>query len=341
MAEQDKMLVAATLPLVQKGRQAVRVLVARAMYRAGSGDMDRAFDDLMACHRLARLTGQGFTLLEALVAIAINQMALEAEKALLAGNSLTAEHRLRLRAQLDQLPPLPDMADRLDEGERLVYLDIVCAMARGVTDTIQQNDTDNPSSAIARILVDQSLGSAIDWDIVLKSGNQWYDRFVEIGRIENRKEQLQRVQIFKDEIMALAPSKTAPKLVISALLAPRATASQQISNALIALLLPAMDAAFTAERRDGTNQSLVMIGIALADYRDVHQQFPQRLDQLVPKHLDQIPLDPMWGKPFTYQKTDAGYLLYAFGQNGQDDGGRTADDDDGSDDLVIRVSARP
>ncbi len=52
------------------------------------------------------------------------------------------------------------------------------------------------------------------------------------------------------------------------------------------------------------------------------------------KFLARIPLDPLWGEPFTYKKTDKGYLLYGLGQ---DDRGRTDDD---ADDLTIAVPGK-
>jgi hypothetical protein len=335
--DDDKLLLMAILPLAQNSRMAARALVTRAMYRAGSGDPDKAVDDLMACHRLARLTGEGFTLLEGLVAVSVNQMALEAEKVMIAREVFSAKQRSRLRTELGQLAPLPSMADRLDQGERIVYLDALCAMARGITNVIEQGGDDSASSVIARALAEQTLGAAIDWNIPLKAGNEWYDRIAKIGRIDNRVQQLQQLELLEKDIKALAESTKRPKLVLSAILAPRATASQQISNVLISLLLPAMNAAFTAERRDQTMQSLVILGLALADYRDLHQRFPDRLDQLAPKHIDRVPLDAMWGEPLTYKRTEAGYVLYALGRNGQDDGGSTSDTGDGPLDFVLAV----
>jgi hypothetical protein len=333
----EQSVIAALLPLLQHSRQAARALVARAMYRAGNGEMDKAIEYLMACHRLARLTGEDPTLLSGLVAIAMNQLALNAEQVLIARQALSPKQRSRLRNELDQLSPLPSMADRLDQGERITYLDIVCGMARGISKFVDQGRGDDPSSAIARVLAEQTLGAAIDWNIPLKTGNEWYDRIVKIGRIEDRKEQLQQFDLLKKDIKALEPAANSPKLVVSAILAPRATASQQIAHVLILMLFPATDAAFTAERRNQTNRSLVDLGLSLADYRDEHERFPDRLDQLVPKHLDRVPLDVMWGEPFSYKKTATGYVLYGLGQDGQDDGGSASDTGEGPLDFVIAV----
>ena len=60
------------------------------MLRVGEGKVDEAWEDLLACHRLARLVGQGPTLVEALVAIAIDGMACAGDQGLVQHARLTA-----------------------------------------------------------------------------------------------------------------------------------------------------------------------------------------------------------------------------------------------------------
>jgi hypothetical protein len=335
-SDEAQTLVAMLLPVAQNNRQAARALVTRAMYRAGNGDFEAAVEDLVACQRLARLSAQGFSLIESLIGLAMNQMALHAEATLVAEDKWTASQRAMLRKQLEQLPPMRSMADAIDQGERLVYVDIVSRMARGLTRAIEELGQ-GKFSAIEHAMSDATVGRAMDWDIVLKTGNEWYDRVVAIAGIADRKEQLKRFRKFDQDLKALAQAPSSPKLVFGAILAPRATVSQQFANRLLLVLLPAMGAAIDAERRNETIQGLVTLGLALADYRDEHKRFPDTLDQLAPKYLDKVPLDSMWGEPFVYKKVDEGYVLYGRGRNGQDDGGSISDSGDGPEDLVIAV----
>lgn len=39
------------------------------------------------------------------------------------------------------------------------------------------------------------------------------------------------------------------------------------------------------------------------------QKYPDRLDPLVPKYLDALPIDPKTGRTLTYRRVAAGYLL--------------------------------
>ena len=76
-------LIAVLLPAIQKSRSAARMLTARAMLNVKAGKPDAAWNDLIACHRLARHVGAGPTLIEALVGYAILSIATESTAAFL------------------------------------------------------------------------------------------------------------------------------------------------------------------------------------------------------------------------------------------------------------------
>jgi hypothetical protein len=337
--DEEQTLVAVLLPVAQNSRQAARALVTRAMYRAGSGDFDAAVEDLMSCHRLARLTTQGFSLIESLVGLAIDGMALDAEAALVAEGSLTAGQRATLRKELQQLPPMRSMAHALGQGERLMYLDSVCWIARRGASAMKRLTgmiTETPPG-MADLLANVAGDVLIDWNVPLKVGNEWYDRYVKAAAITDAKERLKALAEIEADVKAAAARSRDAGSVLGLFFSPRLSASQKMADVFIALLLPALNAALSAEHRNEAKLTLVKLGLALADYRDQHQRFPNSLDQLAPQYVEKIPLDPMWGDPFIYKKTDHGYLLYGLGRNGQDDGGRTSDANDSADDLVIAV----
>jgi hypothetical protein len=124
-------LIGALLPGVQKCRELVNALAARAMLRVAEGKFDAAWEDLLACHRLGRLVARGATLIEALVGIAIDHITTQADLAYLESANLTSgQVRDRLK-DLQGLPPLPPLGDKLDLGERFMYLDCVQLVRRG------------------------------------------------------------------------------------------------------------------------------------------------------------------------------------------------------------------
>lgn len=61
---------------------------------------------------------------------------------------------------------------------------------------------------------------------------------------------------------------------------------------------------------------------ALGEYHRQNNQYPDRLDQLVPEFLPRLPIDYADRKTLRYRRTGDAYILYSVGVNGVDDGGR-------------------
>jgi hypothetical protein len=74
-----------------------------------------------------------------------------------------------------------------------------------------------------------------------------------------------------------------------------------------------------------TTRNMVITAIALKRYQLQHQQFPASLNELTPELLNAVPVDWMVGQPLRYRRNaDGTFLLYSVGENGQDDGGNPA-----------------
>src|SRR4029077_19596362 len=99
-------------PTLQQCRHLAGALAARFMLKTSQGALADAWQDLLACHRLARLVGSGPTLVDGLVGIAIDGVASRAEPALLNNgdpSALPIESCLR---DLQKLPPMPPLAEK-------------------------------------------------------------------------------------------------------------------------------------------------------------------------------------------------------------------------------------
>jgi hypothetical protein len=70
--------------------------------------------------------------------------------------------------------------------------------------------------------------------------------------------------------------------------------------------------------------SLLTLEMNLRCYRAEHGQPPATLDELVPRYLKTLPLDPFSGKPLIYRPQGTNWLLYSVGPDGVDDGGKPA-----------------
>jgi hypothetical protein len=77
--------------------------------------------------------------------------------------------------------------------------------------------------------------------------------------------------------------------------------------------------------REQAEMRLLIAELALQAYRHKHGQLPTWLDELVPEHLTEAPIDPLSpdSSPLKYRRTNDGYLLYSVGFNGIDEGGAT------------------
>lgn len=100
------------------------------------------------------------------------------------------------------------------------------------------------------------------------------------------------------------------------------------------------DAWRQAVDRNATRFKLTQLAVVLEGYRIAHGRFPRKLSELSPRFFKRIPTDPFSGKPLVYKPQPKGYLLYAVGENGKDDGGRTFDSQPPADDVAVRIRRR-
>ena len=79
-----------------------------------------------------------------------------------------------------------------------------------------------------------------------------------------------------------------------------------------------------AHVRTQTVRRLLIAELALRAFQLEHSAPPDRLEQLTPEFLAELPVDPFdpQGHPLRYLRTDDGYVLYSVGADGDDDGGR-------------------
>lgn len=107
------------------------------------------------------------------------------------------------------------------------------------------------------------------------------------------------------------------------------------------LFFPAIEQCdMAAERlcqvRDGT-----LTAMALELYHRRHGDWPETLEQLVPRDLPEVPLDRFTGQALRYRIQDGRPLVYACGMDQQDDGGRHPSLLAGSGDMHQHIFGKP
>ncbi|MCS6976040.1 MAG: hypothetical protein NZM31_03385 [Gemmatales bacterium] len=327
-------VVFALLPNVPKCREAVKALTARAMLKVAEGDYESAWQDLLACHRLARLLGQGSTLVEYISGLAVEQMACQADLVFLDSANLTSEQIKRYLGDLQALPPLSSPADKFDVAERVVCLDMLQLARRGEMGQFTALGTGTPSRK-ATWFERQALAN-VDWEPVFRNANEWYDRLAKALRENDRTTREKALQEIDAELARRRRDLSGPNIVF-AWLSPRKNLGVAISETLMSLLTPAvLRVQKSHEKTEQTHRNL-LIAFALAAYRSEHGQYPETLDALAPEYLPTVPNDVFTGKPLIYRRTQQGYLLYSPGPNDLDEAGRGADDDPRGDDISVRM----
>jgi hypothetical protein len=337
-------LMGVLMPSAQKCREVATLLSCRAMLRVGEGKFDEAWQDLLACHRLGRLVARGATLIEALVGIAIDAVACNADLAYLERTKLTPRQIRDRVKDLRGLPAMPPVADKIDLAERYTFLDSVQFIRRGgigKMEGLAGGKMEKPTKEELKGL------EKIDWKPAFREGNRSYDRLVAALRHKDRSERKKDLDQLEADIKKLRADATDPQKLLLLMMAKAPpdkidkdmakAIGEAIGSALITLLMPAAGKVQDAHDRAEQIQRNVQVAFALAAYHHDRGRYPARLDDLVPTYIKAVPVDLFSGKPLIYGLSGKGYLLYSVGANGKDDGGRWYDDVPPGDDPRVRM----
>jgi len=135
-------LIAADLPMATESRSIARALAARAMLRLKEGQIDEAWQDLLAVHRLAHLVAQGETVVEWFVGYGIKMEACTAQRAILQDADLSPKQIESMRDDLDKLPQFPGIVDKRNLGDRFTCLDSVYNLAPEISGRMAERVND-------------------------------------------------------------------------------------------------------------------------------------------------------------------------------------------------------
>jgi len=349
-AQPSPELISILLPSAQHTREIARGLALLANRRIADGRLDDAIRISRVIHRIGRLSSAGGTLIEGLVGIAIDGIGFELDNRLINTPAISKASLSKLQSQLEKLPPMSSLAEKIDLTERYMYLDTTIALARHgpqalslVTDGSAAND-----SPILSSLAKAVSGSLVDWDLVLKSGNYWYDEFKRINDIKSFSQRAIENKKLEVRLTALRvevgnPATIAKQILFSGKSIPEIT-SAQMSNILVGLLVPAVQAAVSAEIRNDARMGVTLTACALQAYHRDNNRYPDSLAALGGVYIKKLPEDPFRGKSLIYRLQAKGFLLYSVGPNLKDEGGKGRDDDNGTrnftDDIRFKIAPK-
>jgi hypothetical protein len=325
-------LLGAVMPILQGCRELASALICRAMRRLVNGDFDGAWNDILACHRLARLVGRGGKLIELLVGIAIDRIAEKADVLFVEQGELTSNHALACLHDLRHLPPMAAVADKIDLGERLMLLDAIMFTAR-TWPTSQQGLSSATRSPAPK---DKVFTRNVNLDPAFRNANTWTYRLVAGLRTADRTEREKGLTPIDQDVQALRRKVHGTGWMEIFFMAPQRR-GEMIGDTLILLMMPAFNKLqHVAEAREQFERNLY-VAFALAAYQRDHNRYAAKLEELAPNCLEKVPDDLFSGKPLIYRPEGKGYLLYSVGVNGIDEDRRGPDDEPRGDDLSVRI----
>jgi hypothetical protein len=275
--------------------------------------MEDAWQDALACHRLARLIAQGPMLVDGLVAIAIDGIAVNVDCSIAGSDRLTAEQARRFGRQFAELPPLAGVADKIRLGERFVALDAIVDVA-----------TSSNSVAAAAGLGIWMQGipprwtpnQHVDWDAALRLVNFWFDRMAKVAAITLPPEKRKATATVDGDVRQMIAETCGPQLDPLGY-SDRAT-SDSTEKAFAYMLLSAELAAVNAEDRHLEHREMCRLAFALAAFRIDHGRYPTALSELVPRYIEAVPKDRFSGADLHFKPETDGYYLYGAGSDGND-----------------------
>ena len=324
-------LYAILLPDVQANRNFGRELSVRVTERLGRGDVDGAWYDVMSMLYLSRKHYiHDPIIVTNLVGIAIEEMGRKSAELILRQNNLTPEQLERFAQDLDSLPRKSVLSFDLEHtfvysGLQILQndMDIFVALVGGN----QKPSFTNLETFFLWLFGGGTAGESLlpryitllpfDRNIAGKRMTDFFQTAQQkSGTLAWNINSTVVKQYLKNMEELALEKKLQLESSLNLLRVPLIrTRSELIADSVISLFLPAMQAAQHALDRANTHFELLRLAVALERYKADNEKYPQALDELVPKYLIEVPLEPFTGRQsFVYKPApdaDTAFLIHS------------------------------
>jgi hypothetical protein len=298
---------------------------ARAMLRAGTGDVDGAVRDLVDMKKLARRLPDEGMVLGVLLGYVLDRMANAGVNGMAMSGKLSAAQCDALSKAID-MPAMPTIADALDTLERWRTISIVIALSSRGVEPLIGNDPQAQLSEPANILRSVDM-SAMEWNAALKMINERRDAEIAavkaptvegmnqgIAKLKGEREGWQKD--FRAHKERLDRVKDESKEVYVA----------RVTHGLMVSLLNSDLASREGDRRAlELRGEMLPIFLAAAKVKAKTGAWPKVLAELEPAAIRQVPVDPyaLKGEKVVYRLVDGKPRLLSVGPDRE---AETADD---------------
>jgi len=287
------------LPVLNRYKKVAHLLGLRICWRAYHRDPSGAFDDYLALQRFGgHLEARGL-LIEQLVGIAIEAIAHQRVSMVLDKVEVPADILEKAQQELQRLYDSQEPVVSFQAEEIFWY------------DWVQRAYTDNG----------QGGGRPLKEALPIAVGD-WKDALLGLATFSypGRQEMVERIEQFYSQAELL--QKQTPRQAESE---NKAKQLDEIAehSAMLQPLAPAYARVSNIAWRMKTGRWALLTILAVTRYEKQKGRYPASLNELIlAGYLDKLPMDPYSDGPLVYKRTEEGFLLYSFGANLADDGGK-------------------
>ena len=168
-----------------------------------------------------------------LVGISLDAVACKSDLSYIEHARLDNKRLKACLSDLERLPPMPGLADKIDFFERMMLIDTVTMIQRKEPKRFRDRRTSTATTQRATLswLKAGLLANACNWDLILRDTNRWFDRLGTATRLKDRTERNAELKKIDTEMEQLfrEPKKTMWETLQAALAQMLAAKSSAIS----------------------------------------------------------------------------------------------------------------
>jgi len=310
-------MLAMLLPHLSEYKKLANLMCWQGLLSAEQGDFEKTFDIIFEAYSFGdHLRGQNTTLIEQLVAWAIEKTSLETLRIVLSeyDGKYDASILNGVRERYAILLESKDFSIDFDAEKLYMY------------DEAQRCFTQSRFGKShlyfprLQMLTDNDIED--QWELVGPRAFQF------LFTHPDKEETLREVEKFYTELENI--SKMTPATVRLKGLHINGVEEMIEKNIFLSILMPALSKINQLAWRTRAETEATLAILAILQYEQEHGELSESLDILVAKGLlDEVPIDLFSDKPFAYRRTEDGFTLYSVGLNFTDDGGVPGTDEDG------------
>jgi len=310
----DNIVIAALMPELNSIRKLSQLTYWHTQLKAYEGDTEAAIEDILACYRAGMHFKGPRSLIEQIVGIAVQAMAVKNGFVMLHNEQMDDVLLKRFQDELEILSD-KDFCTIDYRVERFVGMDFIqrCYTDNGdgsghlipgrVREYLRVVGQDDSESGLA------GYAGSLAMSLVAANREQMTRELEKCYASAQRWVQKTPWQLKKEDVDAELGTR-------------KWLDSIYIGYWPLRVLAPAFARVSELSYRSRAQIEALVTTIAAIRYKRAHGDYPESLDRLLEADLlKELPMDPYSDKPLVYRRTHDGFILYSLGPDFDDDGG--------------------